>query len=75
MLCGELKMCFLLFFFSLNNGLKKLLWPLFDKAPLSGVYGLKWSYGQILSSLLWIFAALPLVSLVPLLKLLLKPSL
>ena len=43
--------------------------PLFCKAQLCGVYGLKWSYGQILQSPLWSFAApsrLSLVSLLPL---------
>ena len=28
-------------------------WTLFRKAPLCGVYSLKWSYGQLLQSLLW----------------------
>ena len=28
-------------------------WPLFHKAQLCGVFGLKWSYGQILQSPLW----------------------
>jgi hypothetical protein len=45
---------FFLFFF-----LKQLLffWPLFSKAQLCGVHGWKWSYGQILQSPLWNFAA------------------
>ena len=45
------------------------IWTLFRKAQLCGVYGLKWSYGQILQSPLWRFAApsgLPLVSFLPL---------
>ena len=44
-------------------------WPLFRKAQLCEVYGLKWSYGQILPSPLWSFAApsgLSLVSFLPL---------
>ena len=52
-------------------------WPLFRKAQLCGVYGLKWSYGQILQSLLWSFAApsgLSLVSLLPLINALLAWS-
>jgi hypothetical protein len=32
-------------------------WPLFHKIQLCGVYSLKWSYGQILQSPLWSFAA------------------
>ena len=32
-------------------------WPLFRKAQLCGVYGLKWSHGQILQSPLWSLAA------------------
>ena len=44
-------------------------WTLFRKAQLCGVYGLKWSYGQVLQCPLWSFAApsgLSLVSLLPL---------
>ena len=44
-------------------------WPLFRKAQLCGVYGLKLSYGQIFQSLLWSFAALSWLSLVSLLPL------
>ena len=64
---GEHQTCFLNF--SLSNG---SFWPVFRKAQLCGVYGLKWSYGQILQSPLWSFAcfsdssALSLVSLLPL---------
>ena len=46
-----------------------VFWPLFHKSQLHGGYGLKWSYGQILQSPLWSFAApsgLSLVSLLPL---------
>jgi hypothetical protein len=50
-------------------------WPLFRKAQLYGVYGLKWFYGQILQSLLWSFAAPSRLSLVALLPLWLMPSL
>jgi hypothetical protein len=61
----EHQMCLLIFF------IKQWLfcWPLFHKAQLCGVYGLKWSYGQILHPPLWSFAApsgLSLVSLLPL---------
>ena len=52
-------------------------WPLFCKAQLCGVYGLKWSYGQILKSPLWSFAApswLSLVYLLPLINALLAWS-
>ena len=55
---GEHQMCFLIFF-----------WSLCHKVQLCGVYSLKWSYGQILQSPLWSFAApsgLSLVSLLPL---------
>ena len=66
-------MCLLIFFF------KQWLffWPLIYKAQLCGVYGLKWSYGQILQSPLWSFAAhsgLSLVSLLPLINALLAWS-
>ena len=50
-------------------------WPLFRKAQLLGVYSLKWSYGQILQSLLWSFAAPSGLSLFSLLPLWLMPSL
>ena len=61
---GEHQTCLLVFFF------KQWLffWPLFHNAQLCGVYGLKWSYGQIFKSLLWSFAApsgLSVVSLLP----------
>ena len=52
-------------------------WPLFHQAELCGAYGLKWSYGQILQSQLWSFAApsgLSLVSLLPLINALLAWS-
>ena len=52
-------------------------WPLFTKAQLYGMYGLKWSYGQILQSPLGSFAApsgLSLVSLLPLINALLAWS-
>ena len=39
-------------------------WPLFYKAQLCEVYSLKWSYGQILQSPLWSFAAPSGLSLV-----------
>ena len=45
---------------------KQVFWPLFFKAQLCGVYGLEWSYGQILYSPPWNFATpwgLSLVSL------------
>ena len=48
---GEHQMCSLIFFF--EQWL--FFWPLFRKAQLCGVYGLKWSYGQILQSPLWSF--------------------
>jgi hypothetical protein len=59
---GKHQTCLLIFFFKqwLFSG---------HKAQLCGMYGLKWSYGQILQSLLWSFAApsaLSLVSLLPL---------
>ena len=60
-------------FFSLSNGFS--FWPLFRKAQLCGVYGLKWTYGQILQSPLWCFAAPSWLSLVSLLSLWLMPSL
>ena len=50
-------------------------WPLFHKAQLCGVYGLKWSYGQMLQSPLWSFAAPSGLSLVSLLPPWLMPSL
>ena len=50
-------------------------WPLFHKAHLFGVYSLKWSYGQILQSPLWSFAAPSVLSLGSLLPLWLIPSL
>ena len=64
-------MCLLIFFF------KQWLffWPLFREAQLSGVYGLKWSYGQIPQSLLWSFAAPSGLSLASLLPLWIMPSL
>ena len=43
---GEQETCLLIFF-----------WPRFRKAQLCGVYGLKWSYGQILQSPLWSFCS------------------
>ena len=49
-------------------------WPLCCKAQLCGVYGLKWSYGQILQSPLWSFAAPSGLSLGSLLHLWLMPS-
>lgn len=52
MLFGKHQMYFLMFFF----------WPLFHEAQLCSVYSLKWSYGQIVPSLLWIFAALSVLS-------------
>ena len=36
---------------------KLFFWPLFCNAQLHGVYDLKWSYGQILQSPLWSYAA------------------
>ena len=68
---GEHQTCLLIFFF------KQWLffWPLFRKTQLCGVYGLKWSYGQILQSPLWSFASRSGLSLVSLLPLWLMPSL
>ena len=50
-------------------------WPLFHKVQLCGVYDLKLSYGQILQSPLWSFAAPSGLSLITLLRLWLMPSL
>ena len=68
---GENRTCLLTFFF------KQWLffWPHFRKAQLCGVYRLKWSYGQILQSQHWRFAAHSGLSLVSLLLLWLMPSL
>ena len=58
-----------------------LIWPeyfffhMFGESPTCGVYCLKWSYGQILQSPLWSFAAPSGLSLVSLLSLWLMPSL
>ena len=60
-------------FFSLSNCF--FSGQLFLKAQLCGVYSLKWSYGQILQSLLWSFAAPSGLSWVSLLPLWLMPSL
>ena len=60
---GKHQTCLLIFF-----------WTLFRKDQLCGVYGLKRSYGQILQSPLWSFAApsgLSLVSLLPVINALL----
>ena len=56
---GEQQMCLLIFLFKQWI----FFWPLFHKAQLCGVHGLKWSYGQILQSPLWSLAGL--VSLLP----------
>ena len=67
----EHQTCLLIFFF--KQWL--FLWTLFRKAQLCGEHSLKWSYGQILQSPLWSFAAPSGLSLVSLLPLWLMPSL
>ena len=62
---GEHQTCLLLFFFKQRI----FFWPLFRKAQPCDVYRCQWSYGQILKSHLWSFAApsgLSLVFLLPL---------
>ena len=61
--------CLLIFFF------KQWLFSGHSPIKLCGVYGLKWSYGQILQSPLWSFAAPSGWSLVSLFPLWLMPSL
>ena len=65
---GEHQTCLLIFFWL-------FFWPLFRKAQLCGGYVLKWSYGQIIQSPLWSFAAPLGLSLVSLLPLWFMPSL